>query len=69
MTHCEEFNECLKSKNWVELCGRSHDIFNSIDKISWRDYTIYLPYVHFVGESGYTCGYTFPHSAITILSK
>ena len=41
MTH-KEFNDCLKFNNWVESCDRSHDKFNSIDKVSWRHYIIYL---------------------------
>ena len=41
MTQCKEFNDCLKFKNWDESCGRSHDKFNSIDKVSSRYYAIY----------------------------
>ena len=39
MTHCKDFNDCLKFLNWVESCGCSHDYTSSI---------------HFVGESGHT---------------
>ena len=49
MTHCKEFNDCLKFKNWLESCGRSHDKFNSIDSfLEALYYTLYLPYTSWV---------------------